>query len=59
MTTAPRKSRQGIRWAIAAIIMVCVMVLTGMAEPQVKSAFNTQLPPDLSDIQSASFTPMY
>jgi len=51
---------QGLRQVLAAIIVVCVLVLTGMAEPQLKRDLSNNLPPDLSSVrQHSSFTPFY
>lgn len=60
MNTIVSKGSRGIRLVAAAIILVCLVVLTGMAQPQVKADLNTNLPPNLSSVQQHStFTPFY
>lgn len=60
MKTAIGHRNQGLREVLAAIIVVCVLVLTGMAEPQVKSDLSANLPPDLTSVQQhIVITPLY
>jgi|GEM_PF-3346101 len=59
MKTAIENRRQGLRQVLAAVIVVCVLILTGMAEPQMQRDLSANLPADLTSVQQASFTPLY
>lgn len=60
MKTAISNRNQSIRQILAAVIVVFLLVLTGMAEPQVKNDLSASLPADLSSVsQHAVFTPLY
>ena len=60
MKTMVAGAGQKARLLMAAVILVCIVVLTGMAEPQVKHDLNVNLPADLSAVQQHSaFTPLY
>jgi len=59
MKIAAEKMNQSARQILAAVVLVAVLVLSGMAEPQVKNDLSNNLPPDLSGIRQASFTPLY
>lgn len=52
--------KHSVRQILAAIIVVFLLVLTGMAEPQAKHDLSASLPADLSSVsQHAVFTPLY